>query len=270
MGIGGDVLGLLIGIASSLVFLLLLFSVKPRLRLRWDQVAVSNSEAKSDSRPDCACDVHYRVAVENLGLGRVVEVEARLWLLTRRGDAPPTRQRICFEPDTLLELSGKWREACRTPHERDDLQVGDTLYRFRLPCQVSADALSGQNGYFLFQIWSKHGFTNFGRLHLIRIIARDGCLLDDNAFAQVRRRPNFAWAASVIAAIAGLATRARKHLHRFELQRAYLMKEPSGQDPRTVAPLLCACGQMDTRSVRGEKEDMGQILLKLQNSTDQP
>jgi hypothetical protein len=300
MGIGGDVLGLLIGIVSSLVFLLLLFSVKPRLHLTWVRVPVYNTRPKKSgltqslgSEPEstspappevvtcsqcgasvrpastraCTCEAHYRVAVENLGLGRVVEIEARLWLLVRSGDAVPTRKRVTFQPDTLLELPGKWREACRTSHERDDLKVGDRLYRFRLPCEVSAAALSGKDAYFLFQIWSKHGFTNFGRLHLLRIIEKDACLLDDNAYAQLGRRPSFAPIATAVATIAGFAVRWRKHLHRFEPQRAYVTHELNSRSPRTVVPMLCACGEIDTRSVPGKK-DIDQVLRELQDYPD--
>jgi hypothetical protein len=261
MDVGADALNILIGILSSLVFLLILFGVKPRLRLTWEsQVPPARTPGSSSTR-ECNCAAHYRVAVENLGLGRVVEIEARLWRITRRGeDELPSRKRIVFEPDSLLELPGKWREARRTEHEKEDLKVGDRWYRFRLPCAVSAAALAGADGYFLFQLWSKHGFTNFGRLHRLRIVARHGVLLDDDAFAEPSRSVGFAPVATAIAALGQLGGGPR-HRHRFELQPEYVMEESA----RTVIRMACACGVTDTRSVPGRK-DIAQALLEVQES----
>jgi hypothetical protein len=122
----------------------------------------------SPAKPCSTCErraVHYRVEVENLGLAAVVEIKFRAWLIRRKGLA--TRERIPIKNDQLLELNGKWREALRAD---DDIErhAGDRFFHVLLPCCVSPDGL-GVNDEYLFQAWSKHGVTNFGRVHKLRI-----------------------------------------------------------------------------------------------------
>lgn len=102
MWFSADVSGVIVGLVSSFLWLLVLFSVKPSLRLTWEEGFASGrwwkilpsgswrcsprdtwtEEPNVSYRrtcPDCDGDlVHYRVEVENLGLAKVVEVEVRL------------------------------------------------------------------------------------------------------------------------------------------------------------------------------------------------
>lgn len=126
--------------------------------------------------PHEECDqlVRYRVNVENLRLSSVVEVEARLWYIN--SGPPDTRHRITTDVDHLMELSGKWHEARRTPTELS-WDLGDRFFSFRLPDdgldQVTPEMLADNDRY-LFQVWSKHGFTNFGKVHKLRVECVNG------------------------------------------------------------------------------------------------
>jgi hypothetical protein len=114
--------------------------------------------------------VHYRVRAENVGLENLVEVEARLWHIEVDDQGYRTRRRIPIEVDKLMVLPGKWSEARRTQQD-----TGGRSFRFRLPVEVSPEGLADRDEY-LFQVWSKHGFTNFGRVHKLRLIPRYGLL----------------------------------------------------------------------------------------------
>ena len=46
--------------------------------------------------------VHYRIEVENLGLGRAIDVEARLWLI--KGSGLRKRKKVRMDVDGQLEL----------------------------------------------------------------------------------------------------------------------------------------------------------------------
>jgi hypothetical protein len=133
---GTDVTGLVIGVIGAFLSLGLLFSIKPRLRLTlresspqgklrelgstgWtavpplkarDATSTTHSEEQTGK-------ARYSVQVENLGLGSVVELEARLWLIHPRASQPDERTKIDVKVDKLLELSGKWRECRRTEEE---------------------------------------------------------------------------------------------------------------------------------------------------------
>lgn len=133
--------------------------------------------------------VHYSVNVENLGLSNVVEIEARLWYI--RSGPPDTRHRISLGVDRLMDLSGSWREAQRTSTEIKHL-LGDRFFRFQLPDdgldQVTPEMLGVRDRY-LFQVWSKHGFTNFGKVHKLRIKTGDGDF--KYLYANAERQPGF-------------------------------------------------------------------------------
>jgi gamma-glutamylcyclotransferase (GGCT)/AIG2-like uncharacterized protein YtfP len=238
----GFVGGVIIGVIGSLVGLWLLFSIKPSLRLTWEegfpggrwwkrspsgdwwrcspsgpwQKRFSSKQRwkhlpsgkwwkdpppgvwKGKPEPERAkvchkCGssrVHYRVEIENLALGSVVEVEARLWRI--RVNGLRTRERVSMDNDNLLELRGKWHEA-RRPQTEIVSHTGDSFYHFRLPCCVSATS-NGSSDQYLFQVWSKHGFTNFGRVHKLRIrpdphspVNPFGCLSVEDPGAERRR-----------------------------------------------------------------------------------
>jgi hypothetical protein len=179
--VGDDVASLVIGVIGAFVSLALLFMIKPRLRLRLLRDAPGGLEeldpsagwkpvpktGPAERRTTGDKSDGYSVQIENLGLGSAVELEARLWLIETNPDQLDNRTKIDLKVDKLLELSGKWREARRTP---DDirLRAGNSYFRFELPPDVGPDKLVN-GGRYLFQVWSKHGFTNFGRVHKLRI-----------------------------------------------------------------------------------------------------
>jgi hypothetical protein len=204
--IGPTAVGLVVGVASALLSVLLLFSIKPSLRLTWEEGSRSKawwkhppeeepseenadatqlgvakawvrcSQSESDREeptvvgrcPKCGrAAVHYRVEIENLGLSKVLEIEPRLLLVRRRERTLATREWMPLEAEKLLELNGKWHEVRRQAYELDE-RVGDSFYHFFMPCAVSPAALSGDD-YYLIQVWARHGFTNFGRVHKLRI-----------------------------------------------------------------------------------------------------
>lgn len=164
------------------------------------------------------CPVRYRVMAENCGLASVVEVEARLWRIARCQNLPDTRHDIRLPVDRLMELPGKWHEARRRADEIE-LDVGDSLFRFRLPdCgreQISPGKLRGKGEYwdrYLFQVWSKHGFTNFGRVHKLRIeCGADG----DFQYASPDARHILALAATSIANTAKFSTYAFRKVTKY-------------------------------------------------------
>jgi hypothetical protein len=310
-GTGVDVHDLIIGIISGLLSLVVLFSIKPRLRLTLEpyipsddpddaavdavmramrangfdpgmlgltrNVLVAHRQARHVLKPrvpdQCRTgQVRYRVLAENLGLGRIVEIEARLWQI-KQADRLATRHQIPIEVDRLLECSGKWHEATRKQHEINVLKVGDTKFRFRFPAEVSAKNLRAEERY-LFQVWSKHGFTNFGRVHLMRIDQEGGNLTARPVDQPGRPKLRFEPAATAIAGIAKLIMRVLNHLHPFKsaaniiaglsdvhrLELLYLYtKEISATDEsttggtwQTVILIRCAvCGLLDTKSVPG-------------------
>jgi len=145
--VGDDVASLVIGVIGAFVSLALLFMIKPRLRLRllrdspeqgleeldpstgWRSVAKTGPAERMTTSSKSA---GYSIQIENLGLGSAVELEARLWLISTDADKLDTRTNIDLKVEKLLELSGKWHEARRTP---DDirLRAGNSQFRFELP-----------------------------------------------------------------------------------------------------------------------------------------
>jgi hypothetical protein len=242
--VGDDVASLVIGVIGAFVSLALLFMIKPRLRLRllrdspeqgleeldpstgWRSVAKTGPAERMTTSSKSA---GYSIQVENLGLGSAVELEARLWLISTDADKLDTRTNIDLKVEKLLELSGKWHEARRTP---DDirLRAGNSQFRFELPRgddftvplgqltvpsrqiivrsgqvdvgpqpfvisapqpAVGPEQLVNDRRY-LFQVWSKHGFTNFGRVHKLRIACGDnGQFKYADDARDAARRPRF-------------------------------------------------------------------------------
>ena len=229
MSLGADVVNVIIGVVGSLISLWLLFSIKPSLRLTWEVgfrsakwwkrlpdgwYFCSRSGLRKEEPPTnygvlCPqCEttlVHYRVEIENLGLGKVADLESRLWRIKKKNTLG-NRERIELKNSELLELNGKWREAWRTSDEITG-RVGDRFYHFFIPCDVSKEPL-GSDEYYLLQVWSRHGFTNFGRVHKLRISAGDADPPDrfnyfkvDNPDARRRRSRVYATAATLIATV---------------------------------------------------------------------
>jgi len=289
---GNDTHDIIFGVLGSLVSLLLLFSIKPRLRLRWEECSSGDQKTQSTvweqwipskaklikcpaplpkdmpTTPTASTDQlrpgtkryqvevenavqgsivtagsmvtvtqvrtpetgkkRYRVEVENLGLWSVVEIEARLWRIERGENSLPTRHRVEGLPvDGLLELPGKWREARRSDADRER-ELGNRFFHFRLPGEVSKE-----RGEYLFQVWSKHGFTNFGRVHKLRI--RDnGADLRPESFGEKRWLP-FEYVASATGQVAGYVTRGWRRLARKSVEMVKWLREIVRHDGREQA-----------------------------------
>jgi hypothetical protein len=229
MSLGDDVINVIIGVIGSLLSLWLLFSIKPSLRLTWevgfrstkwwkrlpDEWYLCSRSGLSKEKPptnyEVTCQecettlVHYRVEIENLGLGKVADLESRLWRIRKRSTLG-NRDKIELKNSELLELNGKWREAWRTGEEITG-HVGDRFYHFFIPCEVSKEPL-GADEYYLLQVWSRHGFTNFGRVHKLRINASDADPSErfsrfkiENPDARRRRSRAYATVATLIATV---------------------------------------------------------------------
>ncbi len=246
MSLGADVVNVIIGVVGSLISLWLLFSIKPSLRLTWEVgfrtinwwkrlpdgwYFCSRSGLQKEQSPinyETTCQeckttlVHYRVEIENLGLGKVADLESRLWRIGKKNTLG-NRERIELKNSELLELNGKWREAWRTGEEITE-RVGDRFYHFFIPCEVSKEPL-GSDEYYLLQVWSRHGFTNFGRVHKLRIHAGDADPSDrfsrfkvEAPDARRRRSRVFATVATLIATV--FASRASRRAARARKQEA--------------------------------------------------
>jgi hypothetical protein len=195
---GTNVTNVLIGVAGSLISLWLLFCIKPSLRLTLEEGILGGHwwkpakplgrkigkhrdwvwcsyEGLKEGTPSeqGTCEKchkqtgHYRLEIENLGLAKVVEVEVRLKLI-RKGNKLATREATSLKPEKLLELSGKWYEARRRKPEIKR-HTGDRYFHRVLPCDVSLEKLKDEDDYYLIQVWARHGFTNFGRVHKLRL-----------------------------------------------------------------------------------------------------
>jgi hypothetical protein len=151
-----DVVAVLLGVASSAVWLVIVFSVKPRVKVT---LVIADGQP-----PECR-----GFDVENLGLGQVIEVEARVWRIGRGGGLD-RRKKVPLKTEQLLTLSGKWHESRRSAWELEH-EVGDSYFRFLLPdgTTVSAADLADSRDRYLVQISCTQAFTNFGRVHIFRI-----------------------------------------------------------------------------------------------------
>jgi hypothetical protein len=179
----------------------------------------SDGLKKGTPKQQGACEkghqqVHYRLEIENIGLAKVLEVECRLKLI-RKNLTLGTRESVAAEPEVpggppqkpaepeeLLELSGKWSEARRDKDERQS-HTGDRYFHWVLPCGVSPNELKN-NDYYLLQVWSRHGFTNFGRVHKLRLRRNESGddfkrFTVEDPDSRRRRRPTVARLASFIA-----------------------------------------------------------------------
>jgi hypothetical protein len=265
VAIGADATAVLVGVASSFVWLCVLFSIKPSLRLTWEEGYPGRRWWKrpragawqrcsprgswpehpvATSVPCTACKsaaVHYRVEIENLGLSKVVDIEVRLWRINQRGLA--SRTRIPVAVDQLLELNGKWQES-----RHRATATGNRYFHFLMPCAVSS---AGSDQY-LFQVQSKHGFTNFGRVQKLRITpdllaapqAPFGRFTARDPDARVWWRRGYAGIATVTA---GLAI--SRHVHAYTPVGWYYAG--SSAAPVTVVLRRCTCGEADVVTLSG-------------------
>jgi hypothetical protein len=155
-------------------------------------------------------------------LGKVADLESRPWRIKKKSTLG-NREKIELKNTELLELNGKWREAWRTDEEIAG-HVGDRFYHFFIPCEVSNEPL-GSDEYFLLQVWSRHGFTNFGRVHKLRINASDADPSDlfsrfkvESPDARRRRSRAYATVATLITTV--VASRASRRVATTRNQKA--------------------------------------------------
>lgn len=142
-----NLVNLAIGVIGSILGVGLLFSIKPRLKLYL---------AKSPTAP------RFVLVARNQRITRVVEVKARLLILDK-GSNYDDRQEVELEHPDLFELAGYWAR----------IVEGRTRYfRFKVEPKGTTLPKLGPNQDLLFQVWSKHSFSNFGRLHRRRFTSK--------------------------------------------------------------------------------------------------
>jgi hypothetical protein len=114
----GLLISLAIGLLASLLWVLVLFCIKPRLK-----VEVETRGSKNQSGGGWA------FSVTNRSLVRAVQVQARLWHIVPVKEGFPTRTAVELKADTLFQLNGRWASWRRTPKQVAD-RVGSNSYRF--------------------------------------------------------------------------------------------------------------------------------------------
>lgn len=151
-GLTGVIVSLAVGVVASLLWLLVLFAVKPRL-----EVEVKGRRAGGKPTPGWA------FVVTNKSLVSAVQVRARLWRVSLPKGGFATRQPVALKNDELFRLNGSWAGG-QTIRQRKD-RTGDNRFRFLTdPDSLPLEDCLGDTDYLLFQVWAQHGFTNFGRV----------------------------------------------------------------------------------------------------------
>jgi hypothetical protein len=149
----GLLISLAIGLLASLLWVLGLFCIKPRLKIEVQKRGSKDQPAGG-----------WAFNVTNTSLVRAVQVQARLWHIEPEKDGLPTRTAVELKIDTLFQLNGRWASAQRTPQQVKD-HVGSNSFRFLTePRERALDQLLSDADHLLFQVWALHGFTNFGRV----------------------------------------------------------------------------------------------------------
>lgn len=189
------------GVISTFIGLLILFSIKPRLRIEFLPVLgmakVKISGVTGDKQPETPADDQqaetaddeqrsetFKFKVTNRRLRKVVEVKIRLWRVRKVG----SRQAIDLVVDELFELRGNWsplkptwrsllrRENVknwRTGRNRDkDNRAHYTFYPKRGKLEEERKQLR-QGDFILFQVIAKDSFTGFTRLKTERFYESD-------------------------------------------------------------------------------------------------
>jgi hypothetical protein len=158
----GVLVSLVIGVAASLVWLLCLFSVKPRLK-----VAVQPRRVKNQPTAGWVFKVTNRSRVT------AVQLQARLWRVQPVPGGFPTRHPVALRAPALFQLNGRWASARRSQQQRAD-HTGSHEFRFLTdpPDRRLEDCL-GDKDRLLFQVWAQHGFTNFGRVETFLITKQE-------------------------------------------------------------------------------------------------
>ena len=152
---------LVTGVVVTLIGLLILFAVKPRLRINSKVYQPTPSET----------DAAWGFDVTNEGRFPVIEVKARLFKISEK-TKPPTRDRIALRTEELFQLRGTWN----AKSARSGTYGPPNGFRFVVEGTQALPAL-GPDEFLLFQVNAKHGFTNFSRVALRRWARVDGKLV---------------------------------------------------------------------------------------------
>jgi hypothetical protein len=153
----------LTGIIVTLIGLVILFLIKPRLTIELQ-----------GSRKDPI------FLVRNAGFMQVIEIRAKLLKIDTA--QTHTRQAVNLRVPELFQISGRMTRDRRrkgAPHgsPRDAL-LDKNEFRFRVESQYVGNIEVHGQDYLLFQVVSRHGFTNFTRLAIKRIYESDLTTLD--------------------------------------------------------------------------------------------
>jgi hypothetical protein len=149
---------LAVGLVASLLWLLVLFSIKPHL-----EVEVKCRLLKKQPTAGWA------FAVTNKSRVSAVQLQARLWHVVPAAAGFPARHRIALKNEELFQLNGVWAARRRTGEQRTD-RTGDNRFRFLTdPVDIRLEDRLGDDDRLLFQVWAQHGFTNFGRVETLVI-----------------------------------------------------------------------------------------------------
>ena len=196
------------GVVSTFIGLMILFSIKPRLKIellpvqRKDQSETSdtgNGEPSEKSASDPRSET-FRFKVTNQRLRKVTEVKVRLWRVTRAG----SRQAIDLVVDELFELRGRlsplrptlrsllcayfgqlsWNNAsranaktrissCRIARNRNKrVRARYTFYPKRETLESEIPKLT-EGDFILFQAIARDALTGFTRLKATRYYRPD-------------------------------------------------------------------------------------------------
>ena len=146
------------GIIVTLIGLVILFSIKPRLKIEL-----------RGSRDNPI------FLVRNQGLMQVIEIRAKLFRIDT--SQTHTREALMLRVPELFKLSGRLTPDRRREGAPEGAPGGALLnkneFRFRADSNsLSKIDVSGHD-YLLFQVMARHGFTNFTRLSIKRVYNSD-------------------------------------------------------------------------------------------------
>ncbi|MBV9093495.1 MAG: hypothetical protein JO132_06415 [Streptosporangiaceae bacterium] len=145
---------LITGVVVTLIGLLILFAIKPKLQIDPKIWEPSEEEKKNKGG--------YGVHVINKSRVAVIEIEARLFKVNDK-TSPPTREPICLKTPELFRLRSKWAPKSNRPTSH----LPPNEFRFLIKDGPATPVLTSYE-FLLFQVNSKHGFTNFSRVAIQR------------------------------------------------------------------------------------------------------
>jgi hypothetical protein len=156
----GLLVSLAIGLVASLVWLLMLFGIKPRLT-----IDIAPRRLKSQRVPGWA------FVVTNHSRATAVQIQARLWLIwPGSATSYASRDSVALKVPELFTLKGTWAGNRRTATQ---IAAGAGSNRFRFLTDTVLEQHPGEWDRLLFQVWAQHGFTNFGRVQTFTMTKAD-------------------------------------------------------------------------------------------------